>query len=176
MHGLFRHLTPTAKDNWTWTCAVYSFIASVYLMQDLAPHPPTPHHPLKLPLIYSFVFWILRLFFLPRHEQSSCSRSICCFYRHLSSVLLEDSTFPITTAAYTLTLIPAKAGVSVGFQSSQSSKCYNPFNCHTVGKITSLRIKERRPFSFNLWHDVWPKQNDLSPMSHPRLLKTAPSL
>jgi len=115
-------------------------------------------------------------FFLPPHEQSFCILSICCFYRHLSSMLLEDSTFPITTAAHTWTLIPAKAGLSVGFQSGQSSKWYNPFNCHTVGKITSPRIKERRPFSFNLWHDVWPKQNDLSPMSQHSLLKTAPSL
>lgn len=176
MHGLFRHLTPTAKDSWTWTCTVYSFITSVYLMQDLAPHPPTLYHPLKLPLIYSFVFWILRLYFLPRHEQSSCILSICWFYRLLSSMLLEDSTFPMTTAAYTWTLIPAKAGVSVGLQRTQSLKCYNPFNCHTVGKITALRIKERRTFSFNLWHDVWPKQNDLSPMSHHSFLKTAPSL
>ena len=91
-------------------------------------------------------------------------------------MLLEGSTFPMTTAAHTWTLIPAKAGVSVGVQSSQSSKCYNPFNYHTVGKITAPGIKERMSFSFNLWHDVWPKQNDLSPMSHHRLLKTAPSL
>ena len=145
-------------------------------MQDLAPRPPTPHHTWKLPLIYSFVVWILRLYFLPRHEQSSCILSICCFYRLLSSTLLEDSTFPMTTAAYTWALIPAKSGVSVGLQRTHSSKCYNPFNCHTVGKITAPRIKERRPFSFNLWRDIWPEQNDLSPMSHHSLLKTAPSL
>ena len=176
MCDLFHHLTPTAKDTWTWTCTAHSLIASVCSMQALAPHPTHPSLPLKLPLIYLFVFGLLRLFFLPHHEQSSCILSTRCFYRHQSSMLLEGSTFPMTTAAYTWTLIPAKAGVSVGFQSCQSSKCYNPFNYHTVGKITAPGIKERMSFSFNLWHDVSPKQNDLSPMSHHRLLKTAPSL
>ena len=139
-------------------------------MQDLT--PPAP--PINTSSSLFLCILNPQAFLLPGGEQSSCVLPICCFYRHLSSLSLEDNILHTTTAFYMWTLILAKSRVSMGFQSSQFSKCYNPFNYHTVGTITAPRINERMPFSFNLWHDVWPKQNDLSPMSYHNLLKTAP--
>lgn len=86
-----RHLTPTAKDSWTWTCTVYSFITSVYLMQD--PFYPAP--PIKTSSnIFICVLNSQALFSTCVMNNHSCILSICWFYRLLSSMLLEDNHLP----------------------------------------------------------------------------------